>query len=97
MTCACASALLQILSVSTSSGQFSCYLAALPSVFAAYGTRVANLTSIGELTVQDVAARCSTVVQVACEPAICSLGPAHLAAGMNNQVGRISWGVAWDQ
>lgn len=55
-------------------------------MFAAHGTKVAHLTSIGEVTVVDTATRSSAAVAVDCEPALCSLGPAHLAVGMNNQV-----------
>jgi hypothetical protein len=81
----------QILTVSTSYGLLACYLAALPTVFSAHGTKVANLTSIGEVTVMDTATRSSTAVAVDCEPALCSLGPAHLAVGMNNQVMGWCW------
>jgi hypothetical protein len=44
------------------------------------------LTSLGEMTVHDVTTHSSTVVHVDCEPSFCSLGPSHLAVGLNNQV-----------
>lgn len=93
LCCACAQTpsrplllLAQVLSVSSSSGLFACYLAALPAVFAAHGTRVASLSSLGEVAVTDVVSRARTTVAVDCEPALCSLGPHHLAVGINNQV-----------
>ncbi|KAF8062105.1 WDR19 [Scenedesmus sp. PABB004] len=84
----------QVLSVGTSGGMLVTYLAALPSVFAAHGGRVAALTSLGEVTVVDAASRDATAVAVACEPALCALGPGHLAVGMNNQVLFYSHGAA---
>eukprot|EP00879_Flechtneria_rotunda_P026426 GHRR01028175.1.p1 GENE.GHRR01028175.1~~GHRR01028175.1.p1 ORF type:complete len:731 (+),score=226.61 GHRR01028175.1:88-2280(+) len=83
----------QVLSVGTSGGLLLTYLAALPAVFTSHGTNVANLTSIGEVTVHDTATHSSKAVQVDCEPVLCSLGPAHLAVGMNNQILYYSHGV----
>lgn len=77
---------LQVLTVGTSNGMISSYLAALPTVYGAHGTRVAHLTSLNEVTVMDTATRGITKVEVACEPAFCVIGPKHLAVGMNNQV-----------
>lgn len=77
---------MQVLSVGTANGLLLTYLASLPAVFAAAGTKHAALTSLGEVTVQDVLTHSSTVVQVDCEPSFCSLGPCHLAVGLNNQV-----------
>jgi hypothetical protein len=77
---------MQVLSVSTDGGLFVSYLAALPSVFASHGVKVASLSSLGEVTLVDVVTRSTTTLQVACEPAFCSLGPGHLAVGINNQV-----------
>ena len=78
--------LLQVLSVGTANGLLITYLASLPAVFAAGGTKHAALTSLGEMTVHDVMSHSSTVVQVQCEPSFCSMGPQHLAVGLNNQV-----------
>lgn len=75
----------------TSSGQVVTYLAALPAVWGAQGGRVAQLTSLTEVTVTDVATRHVSHVHVAAEPAFCALGPGHLAVGINNQVGLASW------
>jgi hypothetical protein len=84
----CCCCCMQILTVSTSNGLLACYLAALPTVFSAHDTKLANLTSIGEVTVMDTVTRSSTAVAVDCEPVLCRLGPGHLAVGMNNQVGQ---------
>lgn len=62
------------------------YLAALPVMYATCGTRIARLVSVGEIVVMDTATRASTSVNVDCEPALCALGPMHLAVGINNQV-----------
>lgn len=76
----------QVLTVATANGLLVTYLASLPTVFAAAGTRHAMLTSLGEVTVHNVVTHSSSVVQVDCEPSFCSLGPQHLAVGVNNQV-----------
>lgn len=77
---------MQVLSVATANGLLLTYLASLPSVLAAGGTKHAMLTSVAEMTVHDVSTHSSTVVRVDCEPSFCSLGPRHLAVGLNNQV-----------
>lgn len=76
--------------MSTASGQLISYLAALPVVFRAHGSRLAHLTSLSEVVVMDVLAGGSPParLEVACEPAFCAVGPSHVAVGMNNQVGR---------
>jgi WD repeat-containing protein 19 len=78
--------MVQVLTVGTANGLLVTYLASLPSVLAAAGTKHAALTSLGEMTVHDVSAHSSTLVRVDCEPSFCSLGPRHLAVGVNNQV-----------
>lgn len=70
----------------TANGLLLTYLASLPSVLAARGTKHAMLTSLGEMTVHDVTAHSSTVVHIDCEPSFCSLGPSHLAVGLNDMV-----------
>ena len=70
----------------SSSGLVATYLTALPAVFSTYGTRVARLTCIGEVTVTDAATRASVPLQVECEPVLCALGPSHVAVGINNQL-----------
>lgn len=82
----CAVSCLQLLTVGTVNGLLITYLASLPAVFAAGGTKHAMLTSLGEITVHDVISHSSTAVLVQCEPSICSVGPRHLAVGVNNQV-----------
>jgi hypothetical protein len=76
----------QVLTVGTANGLMLTYLARLPSVLAAAGTKHAMLTSLGEMTVHDVSTHKSTVLHVDCEPSFCSLAPSHLAVGLNNQV-----------
>lgn len=76
----------QVLTVGTANGLLVTYLASLPSILAAAGTKHAMLTSLGEMTVHDVSTHSSTLVRVDCEPSFCSLGPRHLAVGVNNQV-----------
>ena len=49
--------------------------------------RVAQLSSLAEAAVVDVATREVVAVPLATEPALLALGPAHLAAAVNNQVG----------
>lgn len=75
-----------MLTVSTANGLMLTYLASLPSILAAAGTKHAMLSSLGEMTVHDVSTHKSTILQVDCEPSFCSLGPSHLAVGLNNQV-----------
>jgi WD repeat-containing protein 19 len=63
------------------------YLARLPSIYASYGTRMAYLSSLREVSVADGGGeRASDVVPVALEPAFLALGPQHLAVGINNHV-----------
>lgn len=76
----------QVLSVGTANGVLLTYLASLPSVLAAAGTKHAMLTSVGEVTVHDITKHSSAVVKVDCEPSFCYLGPHHVAVGVNNQV-----------
>ncbi len=71
----------------TASGQLCSYLASLPAVYGTHGPLVAELSSLAEVTVADVASRQVARVEVAVEPLMCGVGPHHLAVGINNQVG----------
>ncbi|KAK9830069.1 hypothetical protein WJX72_009571 [[Myrmecia] bisecta] len=77
----------QLLTVATLDGQLYTYLASLPVVSGAWGTRVAHLTSLQELTVTDTLQRGMSVqVHIETEPAFVAVGPGHVAVGLNNQV-----------
>jgi hypothetical protein len=65
----------QVLSIGSSAGAVITYLAALPVVWAAWGTRVAQLTSLTEMSVADVVTRDAVRVQV---------GPRRSEGGMGS-------------
>jgi len=63
------------------------FLARLPALYASYGTRVAYLSSLREVSVVDgTSSRRPDMVSVSLEPAFLALGPYHLAAGINSHV-----------
>ena len=69
-------------------GTVSAYLATLPQVSAAWGTRVAFLTSLRQVTILDTADaawRCSFHTQE--EPALLALSEHLVAMSCSNQVG----------
>ena len=79
----------QILTVSSSSGCVYSFLACLPVLAEAHGTRYIYLTSLLELSV------CSALpdgnlaplaIRISMEPTFVALGPEHAALGMNNHV-----------
>ena len=79
----------QILTVSSSSGCVYSFLACLPVLAEAHGTRYLYLTSLLELSVcsalpQDNFA--PLAIRIAMEPTFVALGPEHAALGMNNHV-----------
>ena len=79
----------QILTVSSSSGCVYSFLACLPVLAEAHGTRYIYLTSLLELSVcsalpQDNFA--PLAIRIAMEPTFVALGPTHAALGMNNHV-----------
>ncbi|XP_013417652.1 WD repeat-containing protein 19 [Lingula anatina] len=83
----------QLLAVSTKAGSLHVYLTKLPMVFDTYNTRLAYLTSLLEVTVQDnVSGDAPIVLAADVEPAFIGLGPYHLAVGMNNR----AWFYALD-
>jgi hypothetical protein len=63
------------------------FLARLPAIHASYGTRIAYLSSLREVSIVDGStSRRADTIPVAIEPAFLALGPFHLAVGMNNHV-----------
>lgn len=76
----------QLLAVSTVKGNLNVYLSKLPQLGAAYQTRLAYLTSLLEVTVQDDVNQDSTqLLNVDVEPSFLGIGPFHVAVGMNNR------------
>ena len=69
-------------------GTIRSYLGSLPLVLSAWGARLACLSSLQELSVVDAARLGAPPLSVALpvEPSFVACGPAHVAAGMNNQV-----------
>ncbi|XP_014673105.1 PREDICTED: WD repeat-containing protein 19-like [Priapulus caudatus] len=72
----------QLLAVSSTRGTLHVFLTRLPTLNAAHGTRVAYLTSLLEVTVEEP----KTVINIDVEPTFIGLGPYHLAVGMNNRI-----------
>ncbi|XP_074649650.1 WD repeat-containing protein 19-like isoform X1 [Tubulanus polymorphus] len=76
----------QLMALSTQKGSLHVYLTKLPILGAAIQTRIAYLTSLLEVTIQDDVNRgASTVLAIEVEPSFIGLGPYHLAVGMNNR------------
>ncbi|XP_025088691.1 WD repeat-containing protein 19-like isoform X2 [Pomacea canaliculata] len=76
----------QLLAVSTPQGALHVYLAQLPMLASVSQTRIAHLTSLLEVTVEDgVAGEGPVTVAIEVEPAFLGVGPYHLAVGMNNR------------
>ena len=76
----------QLLAISSSRGSIHVFLARLPLLHAVWQTRVAYLTSLKEVTVEDqvIKSHVPLVAEVDLEPAFVGLGPYHVAIGMNN-------------
>ncbi|KAL8576385.1 hypothetical protein ACOMHN_048952 [Nucella lapillus] len=75
----------QLLAVSTPKGSLHVYLAKLPMLHATCQTRVAHLTSLLEVTVQDsVLGEKPVTIATEVEPSFVGVGPSHVALGMNN-------------
>ncbi|XP_066952339.1 LOW QUALITY PROTEIN: WD repeat-containing protein 19 [Macrobrachium rosenbergii] len=76
----------QLLAVATPAGNIHVYLTKLPVLGGAYGSRVAHLTSLLEVTVANVVEKEHPVtVSVDVEPSFLGIGPYHLMVGMNNR------------
>ncbi|XP_075260010.1 WD repeat-containing protein 19-like isoform X2 [Convolutriloba macropyga] len=77
----------QLVAVSTKAGSLHVFLAKLPSLGEAFGTRIAILSSLLEVTISNsVLQEPDISIQLELEPAFLALGPFHLAVGMNNCV-----------
>ncbi|XP_070553702.1 WD repeat-containing protein 19-like isoform X2 [Ptychodera flava] len=76
----------QLLAIGTQRGSLHTYLTKLPVLGDAYGTRIAYLTSLLEVTVVNhVEQEQSVTIGIEVEPTFVALGPFHMAAGMNNR------------
>eukprot|EP00112_Aurelia_sp_Birch-Aquarium-sp1_P003286 Seg1365.4 transcript_id=Seg1365.4/GoldUCD/mRNA.D3Y31 product="WD repeat-containing protein 19" protein_id=Seg1365.4/GoldUCD/D3Y31 len=76
----------QLLAVSTEKGAIHVYLTKLPILGDAFGTKIAYLTSLREVTVVDeVNQERQMKVPTHIEPSFMAIGPYHLAVGMNNR------------
>ena len=74
-----------VLTVGLSDGRATSFLASLPHLSGARGSRVAYLSSLMEVSVADVETNAEGTIAIDAEPAFLALGDAHVAAGMNNQ------------
>lgn len=80
----------QLLAISTRNGNLVVYLSCLPMLASVYGTKIAALSSLNEVTLYsynfEKGKSSSLVVHTAIEPSFVALGPFHLCVGMNNRV-----------
>nr|CAB3267687.1 WD repeat-containing protein 19-like [Phallusia mammillata] len=76
----------QLLAVSSNRGNLHCYLTKLPILGDSYGTKLAYLTSLLEVTVvNQIEEEPATAVSIDIEPTFVACGPYHIAVGMNNR------------
>ncbi|CAG5939375.1 unnamed protein product [Menidia menidia] len=76
----------QLLAVSTQKGTLHVFLTKLPILGGSFGTRMAYLTSLLEVTVSNqVEGESPVAIEVEVEPTFIAVGPYHVAVGMNNK------------
>ncbi|WAQ97925.1 WDR19-like protein [Mya arenaria] len=76
----------QLLAVTSTKGNLYVYLTSLPMLAATQQTRIAHLTSLLEVTIEDnINQDQPATIAVDVEPSFLGLGPYHLAVGMNNR------------
>uniref|UniRef100_A0A8C4PW69 WD repeat-containing protein 19 n=1 Tax=Eptatretus burgeri TaxID=7764 RepID=A0A8C4PW69_EPTBU len=76
-----------LLAVATQRGALHVFLARLPQLGAACGTRIAHLTSLREVTIcSPVEEEPSLTLEIDIEPSIIGAGPDHVAVCLNNRV-----------
>uniref|UniRef100_A0A671THC5 WD repeat-containing protein 19 n=1 Tax=Sparus aurata TaxID=8175 RepID=A0A671THC5_SPAAU len=76
----------QLLAVSTQKGTLHVFLTKLPILGDSFGTRLAYLTSLLEVTVSNqVEGESPVAIEVEVEPTFIAMGPYHVAVGMNNR------------
>uniref|UniRef100_A0A665WLD9 Uncharacterized protein n=1 Tax=Echeneis naucrates TaxID=173247 RepID=A0A665WLD9_ECHNA len=76
----------QLLAVSTQKGTLHVFLTKLPLLCDSFGTRLAYLTSLLEVTVSNqVEGETPVTIELEVEPTFIAVGPYHLAVGMNNR------------
>ncbi|RWS02784.1 WD-repeat protein-like protein, partial [Dinothrombium tinctorium] len=79
----------QLLAVASSVGSLHVYLTRLTIIGASFGTRLAYLSSLLEVTVVSVAEDLNDsviIIRVDIEPSLLAIGPYHVAVAMNNRV-----------
>ncbi|KAM3864863.1 WD repeat-containing protein 19 [Diretmus argenteus] len=76
----------QLLALSTQRGTLHVFLTRLPILGDSFGTRLAYLTSLLEVTVSNqVEGEKPVAIEVEVEPTFIAMGPFHVAVGMNNR------------
>uniref|UniRef100_UPI003AB0C784 WD repeat-containing protein 19 n=1 Tax=Centroberyx gerrardi TaxID=166262 RepID=UPI003AB0C784 len=76
----------QLLAISTQRGTLHVFLTRLPILGDSFGTRLAYLTSLLEVTVSNqVEGENPVAIEVEVEPTFIAVGPFHVAVGMNNR------------
>jgi len=79
--------------VTTSNGYFVGFLTVIPSLFSAFETHVALLSSLTEVSVIDCCKNNQIIVKVALEiePTFLRMGPIHFCVGINSAISYYKW------